>query len=183
MTDSTGSIEYDFFQSPFGECLIACSDRGICYIDFTQQNRDEAVDRFRTQFANARISEAKGKLRALGDAAFDPRPGRRPPLDLRGTEFQVEVWSALLDVPAGTTATYRELAERIGRARAVRAVAGAVAANRIAFAVPCHRIVRSDGELGGFRWGRRLKAGMLAAETTRKHHGKPVYTDSERLPA
>ena len=94
-----------------------------------------------------------------------PRLGLDLPLDVRGTAFQHRVWRALRDIPAGTTATYSEIARRIGAPRAVRAVAGACAANPLAVAIPCHRVVRNDGELAGYRWGLPRKRALLARES------------------
>jgi AraC family transcriptional regulator of adaptative response/methylated-DNA-[protein]-cysteine methyltransferase len=93
-----------------------------------------------------------------------PNLGLDLPLDVRGTAFQERVWQALRDIPAGQTVSYSELAERIGSPKAVRAVAGACAANRIAVAIPCHRVVRNDGDLSGYRWGVDRKRALLARE-------------------
>ena len=94
----------------------------------------------------------------------DPSRGLDLPLDVRGTAFQRRVWEALRDIPAGTTATYTDIAERIGSPRAVRAVARACATNNIALAIPCHRVVRTDGSLAGYRWGIDRKRALLARE-------------------
>jgi AraC family transcriptional regulator of adaptative response/methylated-DNA-[protein]-cysteine methyltransferase len=93
-----------------------------------------------------------------------PRPSFDLPLDIRGTAFQRRVWSALQQIPPGETLSYAEVAEAIGKPSAVRAVAGACAANTLAVAIPCHRVVRSDGALGGYRWGLARKAALLARE-------------------
>jgi AraC family transcriptional regulator of adaptative response/methylated-DNA-[protein]-cysteine methyltransferase len=94
-----------------------------------------------------------------------PRTSLDLPLDVRGTAFQHRVWAALSDIPAGTTATYAEIARRIGAPKAVRAVASACAANPVAVAIPCHRVVKSDGSLSGYRWGVRRKRALLDKET------------------
>ncbi len=93
-----------------------------------------------------------------------PRIGLDLPLDIRGTAFQQRVWQALRDIPSGETASYAEIAERIGAPTATRAVATACAANRIAVAIPCHRVVRSDGSLSGYRWGVERKRALLDQE-------------------
>jgi AraC family transcriptional regulator of adaptative response/methylated-DNA-[protein]-cysteine methyltransferase len=93
-----------------------------------------------------------------------PNLGLDLPLDVRGTAFQERVWQALRDIPVGETVSYSELAEKIGSPNAVRAVAGACAANKIAVAIPCHRVVRQDGDLSGYRWGVERKAELLARE-------------------
>jgi AraC family transcriptional regulator, regulatory protein of adaptative response / methylated-DNA-[protein]-cysteine methyltransferase len=95
----------------------------------------------------------------------DPRIGLDLPLDVRGTAFQQRVWQALQRIPAGKTASYAQIAKRIGSPAAVRAVAGACAANAIAVAIPCHRVVRSDGSLSGYRWGVERKRALLARES------------------
>jgi AraC family transcriptional regulator of adaptative response/methylated-DNA-[protein]-cysteine methyltransferase len=111
-----------------------------------------------------------------GDAAFEqlvakvvgfveePAQGLELPLDIRGTAFQQRVWKALRAIPAGSTATYSEIAKRIGRPKAVRAVAHACASNAIALAIPCHRVVRTDGSLAGYRWGVARKRALLSRE-------------------
>ncbi|MFV0296228.1 MAG: methylated-DNA--[protein]-cysteine S-methyltransferase, partial [Hyphomicrobiaceae bacterium] len=111
-----------------------------------------------------------------GDRAFEdimakvvglveaPETGLDLPLDVRGTAFQHRVWQALRDIPVGTTATYSEIAERIGMPKAVRAVAAACAANKIAVAIPCHRVVRNDGSLSGYRWGVERKRALIDRE-------------------
>jgi AraC family transcriptional regulator of adaptative response/methylated-DNA-[protein]-cysteine methyltransferase len=93
-----------------------------------------------------------------------PGVGLDLPLDVRGTAFQQRVWQALRDIPAGTTGTYRDIAEKIGQPSAVRAVAGACAANALAIAIPCHRVVRNDGSLSGYRWGVERKQALINRE-------------------
>jgi AraC family transcriptional regulator of adaptative response/methylated-DNA-[protein]-cysteine methyltransferase len=93
-----------------------------------------------------------------------PATGLDLPLDIRGTAFQQRVWQALRNVPAGSTASYTEIAQRIGSPQAVRAVAGACAANALAVAIPCHRVVKNDGALSGYRWGVERKRALLARE-------------------
>jgi AraC family transcriptional regulator of adaptative response/methylated-DNA-[protein]-cysteine methyltransferase len=93
-----------------------------------------------------------------------PAQGLDLPLDIRGTAFQQRVWTAIRDIPAGSTASYREIAERIGAPKAVRAVAQACASNDIAVAIPCHRVVRTDGSASGYRWGVARKRALLARE-------------------
>jgi O-6-methylguanine DNA methyltransferase len=94
----------------------------------------------------------------------NPSAGFDLPLDVRGTAFQQRVWQALREIPAGTTASYADIAERLGAPKAIRAVAGACAANDIAVAIPCHRVVRNDGALSGYRWGVERKRALLDRE-------------------
>lgn len=107
----------------------------------------------------------------LGDDAEAPSSGLDLPLDIRGTAFQRRVWQALQSIPAGTTVSYREIAERIGSPKAVRAVAGACAANCLAVAIPCHRVVRTGGELAGYRWGIERKKRLLQREALQQEIG------------
>jgi AraC family transcriptional regulator of adaptative response/methylated-DNA-[protein]-cysteine methyltransferase len=107
------------------------------------------------------LRTARGQVVGFVEA---PRIGLALPLDMRGTAFQQRVWQALRDIPPGETLSYAELARRIGAPRAVRAVAGACAANPLAVAIPCHRVVRSDGALAGYRWGIERKRALLERE-------------------
>lgn len=154
-------------QCTLGAVLVAQSRRGVCAIALGD-DPEALVRELQDQFPNARL--------VGGDAAYErcvaqvvgfieaPALGLELPLDVRGTAFQARVWRALRDIPAGSTLSYSELAERIGAPRAVRAVAQACAANRIAVAIPCHRVVRQGGELGGYRWGVARKRELLRRE-------------------
>ncbi len=151
-----------------GTVLVARSERGVCAIHL-----GDSVESVRAEFeaslpAGIRAVDAPELLRReMGQVLDLLHRADRPvefPLDLRGTPFQLEVWAALRQVPSGATISYLELAYRIGRPEAVRAVAQACAANPLAVAVPCHRAVRSDGALAGYRWGLERKQALLAAE-------------------
>ncbi|RWU25067.1 bifunctional DNA-binding transcriptional regulator/O6-methylguanine-DNA methyltransferase Ada [Pseudomonas alkylphenolica] len=161
------AIRFAIGQCSLGAILVAQSDRGICAIllgDDPQALLHDLQDKF-----------PKAELLG-GDAQFEtlvarvvglievPGTGLDLPLDLRGTAFQERVWQALRTIPAGTTASYSEIAQRIGAPRAVRAVAQACAANALAVAIPCHRVVRSDGNLSGYRWGVERKRQLLERE-------------------
>jgi AraC family transcriptional regulator of adaptative response/methylated-DNA-[protein]-cysteine methyltransferase len=154
--------------TPFGRCLMASAGGALCFLEFVTDDEQPAMTRLRTLWPDVRLLPATGPGRPLwplpGGAVTDP-----PRLHLRGTSFQLRVWNALLGIPAGTRLAYSELASRIGLPHAVRAVAGAVAANHLAVLVPCHRIVRADGDPGGYRWGRSLKLALLAAEQAATH--------------
>ena len=113
----------------------------------------------------AAILRSSGWLQALSVSIETPASGSSLPLDVRGTAFQQRVWQALREIPLGSTATYTEIARRIGRPKAVRAVAQACAANEIAVAIPCHRVVRTDGSLSGYRWGVERKRALLERES------------------
>ncbi len=150
-------------ETPFGDCLVASTAGAVCFLEFVADDDQLAMQRLQSIWPGVplrHVAEAELQLGPLL-AGTDPGTSR---LHLRGTPFQLRVWDALLGIPAGTRIAYRELAARIGAPRSARAVAGAVAANHIAVLVPCHRVVRADGEPGGYRWGRSRKLALLAAE-------------------
>ena len=160
-------IRFAVGECSLGSILVAATDKGVCAIELGD-DPDALVRALQDIFPQARL--------VGGDAAFEqlvakvvgfveaPAHGLELPLDIRGTSFQQRVWKALRAIPAGSTATYTEIAKRIGRPKAVRAVAHACASNAIAVAIPCHRVVRMDGSLAGYRWGVARKRALLARE-------------------
>ncbi|MET0895037.1 MAG: bifunctional DNA-binding transcriptional regulator/O6-methylguanine-DNA methyltransferase Ada [Acidimicrobiia bacterium] len=150
-----------------GSILVAATDRGVCAIELGD-DPDALVRALQDRFHQARLvgndpafHELVARVIGMIDA---PSSTEDLPLDVRGTAFQERVWQALRALPAGSTVTYSELAESIGAPRSVRAVAGACAANHVAVAIPCHRVVRTDGSLSGYRWGIDRKAALIARE-------------------
>lgn len=164
--DSKLRIRYTIVPSALGSVLVGRTDRGVCAVLIDDDAR-LAGDLAR-EFPNAsleRDDEAAGAWAAAVVGAVGGRPSRAEvPLDLRGTDFQRRVWAELQRVPLGETVSYRALAEAIGRPKAVRAVASACAGNHVAVIVPCHRVVRSDGGIGGYKWGIERKRALLARE-------------------
>lgn len=161
------TIRFAVGECLLGSILVASSEKGVCAIllgDDPHQLVRDLQDRFR----KARlIGGDAGYERTVAQAigfVDGPRTGLNLPLDIRGTAFRQRVWQALRQIPAGCTATYTEIAERIGQPAAVRAVARACAANAHAVAIPCHRVVRHDGSLSGYRWGVERKRALLTAE-------------------
>jgi AraC family transcriptional regulator, regulatory protein of adaptative response / methylated-DNA-[protein]-cysteine methyltransferase len=156
-------IRYAVAESPLGRLLVASTSRGLCAVSLGGSPADLG-----REFPRARI--LKGALRAEV-AAILAHLGGTPrldlPTDVRATAFQARVWEELRKIPYGRTSTYAEIAQAIGRPRAVRAVARAIASNRLALVVPCHRVVRSDGGLGGYRWGTSRKKRLLEREGAR----------------
>ena len=160
-------IRFAIGQCSLGAILVAQSARGVCAILLGDEPQALVRD-LQDRFPQANLIG--------GDAGFEqlvaqvvgyveaPRLGLDLPLDVRGTAFQQRVWQALRDIPAGQTASYTDIARRIGSPQAVRAVAGACAANALAVAIPCHRVVRSDGSLSGYRWGVERKRTLLERE-------------------
>ena len=167
------AVRYTTLATPLGELLVAATERGICAI---LVGRDEAeLKRELTgEYPAAQIDRvdagrdewlAKIIAKVHADLGWsEPDDATLPPFDLRATAFQWRVWQALTRIPAGETRSYSEIAEAIGQPRAARAVAQACASNRLAIVVPCHRVVREDGSLGGYRWGVTRKRRLLARE-------------------
>lgn len=160
-------IRHAIADCALGRVLVAASARGICAILLGDDAAELEADLAR-RFPRARVLAADAALGEIVAAVVallaTPGQGLDLPLDLQGTIFQQQVWQALRGIPAGTTVSYAELACRLGRPAAVRAVAGACAANPLAVVVPCHRVVRSDGGLSGYRWGIARKQALLAGE-------------------
>lgn len=160
-------IRFAVAQCSLGALLVAASSTGICEIAL-DADPEQLVRNLQDRFKAARLIGADTEFEAWVAAVVgfveDPSRGLDLPLDVRGTAFQRRVWEALRDIPAGTTATYTDIAARIGSPRAVRAVARACATNNIALAIPCHRVVRTDGSLAGYRWGIDRKRVLLARE-------------------
>lgn len=161
-------VRYALAHCSLGQVLVAATAKGICEVALGD-DASQLIERLHARFARARQCDEDASLREWVAAVVRmvDRPGGRCdlPLDIRGTVFQQRVWRALLEMAPGTTATYAELAARVGRPAAARAVAGACAANNIAVLIPCHRVVRSDGALSGYRWGPQRKRVLLRRES------------------
>ena len=163
-------IQFGFFDTSIGQALLAATPRGLCALRLCEfHGPQEQLADVRRDLPGAEFREEPAALQQYAEqltAFLDGRaPVFNPPLDIAiGTAFQREVWAALQKVPPGKTISYTELAVQVGRPSAVRAVAGACARNGLAIAVPCHRAVRRDGSLAGFRWGTDWKQRLLALE-------------------
>ncbi len=162
------AIRFAIGECALGAILVAGTDRGICAImlgDDPEALAQELQDRFPNATLTGDHREFAPYVAQVVGFVAEPASGLDLPLDIRGTAFQQRVWQALREIPVGETASYRQIAARIGAPKAVRAVAGACAANTLALAIPCHRVVRTDGILSGYRWGVERKRRMLAKET------------------
>lgn len=161
------AIRFAIGQSSLGAILVASSDQGVTAV-LLGDDPDGLIDDLHDRFPMARLIGADRDYEDLVARVVglveSPGLGADLPLDVRGTAFQQRVWQALRGIPAGTTATYADVAQRIGAPKSVRAVAGACAANNIAVAIPCHRVVRSDGALSGYAWGVERKRILLERE-------------------
>lgn len=165
------TLAYGFHPTPFGECLLAKTERGICALRFlSTPSRPAALRELRDDWPAAEFvkdDDKPGQIsrRIFGGSAKD---GRTPfHLHLRGTNFQLKVWQALLTIPSGRLANYGDLAAKVGAPKASRAVGSAVGRNPVAYLIPCHRVIRSLGVIGDYRWGRERKQAIIGWETAR----------------
>lgn len=169
-------IEIRFAVKPswLGWVLVAATTKGICAINLGD-NEETLIEQLQNQFPNAQINDSDSTFDSWIEQVITfidmPQQGLNLPLDIQGTAFQQRVWKVLQDIPLGSTASYAQIAEHIGNPKAVRAVARACATNKLAIAIPCHRVVGSDNSLKGYRWGREYKRALLereAAQTATK---------------
>ncbi len=166
-------VRYGLHETPFGVCLIAATERGICNLHFLE-NADQTVatQYLQTEWPKADIvrdqtgtEEICERLSQCWHACTSPdSPGSPLVLHVKGTNFQIQVWRALLQIPVGGLTTYQGLATSIGKPTAARAIGNAVGRNPVAYLIPCHRVIRGTGEIGGYRWGLARKAMLLGWE-------------------
>jgi len=159
-------LTYGFCNTAFGDCCMAFSTDGIFSLTFPE-TRESGFNDLERRFPESHFFHDDDKVAGMVTRIFEK--GERPKLLLIGTEFQLSIWHALQKIPVGKTATYAQIAEAIGRPKAHRAVGTAIGANPIAYLIPCHRVIRTDGSLGGFRWGLECKKAMLEWEKKNKH--------------
>lgn len=170
-------IRFAIGRCAIGTFLVAASAQGVCGI-FFGEDPEELIEELHRRLPGASLTQGDagfGRLMAEVTSFVEaPSPAPDFPLDLRGTPFQQRVWQALQTIPPGETASYADIAQRIGAPRSVRAVARACAANPVAVAVPCHRVVRANGGLSGYRWGIERKRALLERERTAAWHESRV---------
>ena len=162
-------IVYGFAESPFGQCLIAESPRGICQLSFGE-GKESARMELQTNWPEAKLNRNDSAATRLANRIFHPRISSplRTPLRaiVRGTPFQVRVWRALLQIPPGCLTSYGRLASAIGKPAASRAVGSAIGLNPLAYLIPCHRVIRETGVIGNYHWGPARKRVMIARESS-----------------
>jgi AraC family transcriptional regulator, regulatory protein of adaptative response / methylated-DNA-[protein]-cysteine methyltransferase len=165
-------IAYAFQASPFGPCLLAATNKGLCHLSFTTEVEPKAaLSDLRQAWPGAEIHQDTGLLKTYYSVIFPakiPEEARPLHLHLKGTNFQLKVWQALLRIPEGYVTTYQDVAARVCTTRAARAVGAAVAVNPIAYVIPCHRVIRKLGVFGQYRYGSERKLAMLGWEAARK---------------
>lgn len=165
------SIRYGVHPTPFGDALIAASARGICKLHFLAPG-DRPSSLLRAECPRATLVADAASTAPLVAAIFHAaRPAGPLALWVKGSNFQIQVWRALLAIPSGRLASYRAIAQGIGRPHAARAVGNAIAANPLAYLIPCHRVIRESGALGGYRWGLARKAAIQGWESVRGGDG------------
>jgi AraC family transcriptional regulator of adaptative response/methylated-DNA-[protein]-cysteine methyltransferase len=179
------TIDVGFANSPFGICYVGIGPRGVCHLAFVENaERDACSVPLRAAWPQARLRWNDAAARRLVAKVFQQSPERSGAIHLRalvrGTPFQLRVWRALLSVPSGATISYGRLAAAISRSSAARAVGTAVAANPLAYLIPCHRVIRETGVLGEYRWGRDRKRLMLGWESARSATSEPMSIAAAR---
>jgi AraC family transcriptional regulator of adaptative response/methylated-DNA-[protein]-cysteine methyltransferase len=166
------TVHYGFTDTPFGEALLATTPRGLCHLTFVEAGeRDSAVTELRERWRNADFARDDARARDFANRIWGPASTTGEPLSLNvaGTNFQLKVWQALLDVGAHSRTTYSGLATAIGEEGSARAVGNAVGANPIAWLIPCHNVLRRDGALGGYHWGEDRKRAILEWDSLTAH--------------
>ncbi len=161
-------IEYGFCKSPFGQCLLAATQRGICYLGFVKgDKRAEILSQLFQAWPDSNFNENSQRIDSIVQKVFSVdafKEGASFNLQIKGTNFQIQVWKALLNIPKGWFVSYQDIATHIGRPKAFRAVANAVAINPVAYLIPCHRVVAKSGKIHQYRWGSTRKKALIGWE-------------------
>jgi AraC family transcriptional regulator of adaptative response/methylated-DNA-[protein]-cysteine methyltransferase len=166
-------VAYGFHFTPFGMSLIGVTERGICWLSFLTSDQDQrsALEEMKTCWHNSVFREDRILTQHFIDQIFQKQTAKKLHLLVKGTNFQVKVWEALLRIPMGTVSTYQDVASTIQNAKAVQAVGSAVGSNHIAYLIPCHRVIRKDGILGEYRWSSTKKKSIIGWEMGRMDTG------------
>jgi AraC family transcriptional regulator of adaptative response/methylated-DNA-[protein]-cysteine methyltransferase len=159
-------IDYGFHPTRFGECLIGVTPRGICWLSFMGIDDDNrvALEELKSSWNKSVFHHDQDLTGDVVRSIFSPEPASKLHLLVKGTNFQIKVWEALLRIPAGQLATYQDIASRIQHPNAQQAVGSAVGSNNIAYLIPCHRVIRKDGVLGEYRWSAARKKSIIGWE-------------------
>ena len=163
------AINYSFAESPFGTLLIASTHKGICYMAFVDESAETALQELKNSFPNAKYRQLSDKIQqnALFIFTQDWNKLHEIKLHLKGTPFQIKVWEALLRIPMGDLSTYSGIAGKLDNPLASRAVGSAVGSNPVAFLIPCHRVIKANGEFGNYHWGSTRKNAMIGWEASK----------------
>lgn len=155
-------ISYFFYETEYGQCVVASTDKGVCYVGFGE--KEPMLYSLKKHYPNARFEEQTAELHNMALRFIHNKEVKELPLHISGTDFQMNVWKALLRIPLGKLSSYRAVAQAVNNPKAVRAVGSAVGDNPVSYIIPCHRVIRSDGGLGGYFWGLERKKQMLEKE-------------------
>ncbi len=162
------NITYGFYEAPFGKMVIGKTDKGLCWLGFMVEGyKGDGLSRMKAFFKDASFTQDDSVIQDFAHKIIEKwEQGRENdiPLDLEGTPFQKSVWQALLTIPKGKTCAYQDIANDIGKPRAVRAVGTAIGDNPVSLIVPCHRVLQKSGELGNYGWGVEIKRDILLRE-------------------
>ena len=162
-------IDYGLHETRFGQCLIGITDRGVCWLSFiTDVDPKNDVESMKSHWHNSVFHQNQEKTSAVIEQIFSATPKSRLHLFVKGTNFQIKVWDALLKIPTGSVTTYQGIAEKVNSPRAMQAVGSAVGSNHIAYLIPCHRVIRKDGILGEYRWSATRKKSMIGWEMAKQ---------------
>jgi len=161
----TKDISYSFFASPFGEMIVASMPQGICYVGYVVPDQD-VLQEVHDRFPQSKLRLKQNRRHEHVEKLFAGKWRKRKPLSLylKGTDFQLKVWEALLQIPTGALSTYGKIATAVGSPKAQRATGSAIGRNPILYIVPCHRVIAQNGKLGGFYWGIEKKMELLNVE-------------------
>ncbi|QKJ22441.1 bifunctional helix-turn-helix domain-containing protein/methylated-DNA--[protein]-cysteine S-methyltransferase [Poseidonibacter lekithochrous] len=159
-------ITYGYGSTPFGEALIAFTKRGICYLGFIDNNEEAVFSRFMDVWEKATLKKDDKKAHEYLNDIF--LKNKKYDLVVKGTNFQINVWRALMNIPDGLISSYQDIADKLEKPKAVRAVASAIGSNHIGFLIPCHRVIAKSGAMSGYRWGIQRKKILLAYEDFNK---------------
>ena len=168
------TISQGFGLSPFGRALVAWCERGIVFLGFCgEKTREQVYAEFAAPFSEAEFRQDNARAQAWLDQIFSGSSDIPIPVWLRGSPFQLKVWEALMAIPEGVNVTYGQVARMIDSPRASQAVGNAVGSNPVSWIVPCHRVIRQLGEMGGYRWGSSTKSAMIGYESARRGEIRP----------
>lgn len=161
-------INYSFAETPFGQVMVASTDKGICHLAFVDEGEEEALGSLKQLFPNAAYTQCPDRKQEDALSVFN-RDWSKPDeikLHLKGTSFQLKVWETLLKIPAGGLTTYADLATKSGHEGACRAVGTAIGRNPVAFLIPCHRVIKATGDIGNYHWGEVRKEAIIGWEAS-----------------
>lgn len=155
-------ISYFFYETGYGQAIIASTSKGVCYVGFGE--KEPVLEDLKKRYSGAAFREQKAGLHKLALDFMENEKVPELPLHIAGTDFQLSVWKALLQIPVGKLSSYKAIAVAVNHPKAVRAVGSAIGDNPVSCIIPCHRVIRSNGGLGGYFWGVELKRKMIEKE-------------------